>query len=141
MLVDDICSYLAGAGLGLTVGTNLFKLPQPEMSTADPAVMLIEYGGRPAMRAMGPSIGDPVAEVTRFQVATITSLNGYQSGRNMIESVYQALDNLADTTIDGTRYLLIRALQPPFYMPPGEMGDPNAQHHFSVNFEAMKERG
>jgi hypothetical protein len=141
MLVDDVAEYLGTAGLGLTVGTNLFKVPVPETATADIQVAVVEYGGRPAIRAMGPSLGAPVAEVSRFQVAVIGQLNDYEASRDLIEDIYRALDNLAETTLGTTRYLLIRALQPPFYMPPGETGDPNAQQHFSCNFEAMKARG
>lgn len=141
MLADDIVDYLAAAGIGLTTGTNIFKVPVPETTAAAQVVSVIEYGGRPAIRAMGPSIGAPVAEVSRFQVAVIDQLNNYESARAMIESIYKKLDWLSNTTLGSTLYLQVRALQPPFYMPPGETQDPNAQHHFTCNFECWKARG
>ncbi|MEY4955953.1 MAG: hypothetical protein RL409_210 [Gemmatimonadota bacterium] len=138
MLLDEITNYLAGAGLGLTVGTNLWMLPVPE--TADQSIiqtMVLEYGGRPPLRAMGPSLGDPVAETPRFNVGVIGQYEQFQDARQLAEDVYQALDNLANTTLGATRYLLVRALQPPIYLAPD---DEDNEHHFSINFEAVKER-
>jgi len=138
MLLDEITNYLAGAGLGLTVGTNLWMLPVPE--TADQSIiqtMVLEYGGRAPLRAMGPSLGDPVAETPRFNVGVIGQYEQFQDARQLAEDVYQALDNLANTTLGATRYLLVRALQPPIYLAPD---DEDNEHHFSINFEAVKER-
>lgn len=141
MLVDEVAEYLGGASLGLVVGSNLWKVPVPETtSTTGPQVGVVEYAGRPALRAMGPSLGDPIAEVTRFQVGVIGQLDQYEETREMAESIYQALDNLANTSLPsstGSRYLLIRALQPPFYMAPD---DNTAQHHLVFNCEAIRER-
>jgi hypothetical protein len=99
--------------------------------------MVLEYGGRPPMRAMGASLGDPVAEVPRFNVGVIGQYEQFQDARQLAENVYQALDNLANTTLGATRYLLVRALQPPIYLAPD---DEDNEHHFSINFEAVKER-
>lgn len=139
MLVDDVANYLESAVTGLAIGTNLWKLPVPETaSTTDIQVSVIEYGGRPAMRAMGPSVGAPVAEVTRFNVAVYGQLDDFENTRTKAEEIYQALDFLSDATLGATRYLHVRALQPPMSMTPD---DENAEHHFSVNFEAVKARG
>jgi len=143
MLEDDVCDYLVGAGIGLSMGStgNLFKGTVPETTPASQVISIIEYGGRPALRSFGPSIGDPVHETARFQVAVIDQQNNYQAGRTMIESIYRKLDNLANTVLGATTYLMVTALQPPFYMPPGDVQDPNLQHHFTINFEARKARG
>lgn len=138
MLAAEIANYLAGAVPGLTVGTNLWTLPIPETaSSTDIQVSVIAYGGRASLRAMGPSLGDPIAEVPRFNVAVYGQLDDFEDTQSMAESIYQALDYLSNTTLGTTRYLHVRALQPPIPLPPD---DENTQHHFSINFEAMKER-
>jgi len=140
MLLDDIATYLEGAGLGLTIGTNLWKVPVPEMASQSTGIQvaIIEYGGRPSIRAMGPSLGAPVAEVARFNIGVIGQLEDFANTRTKAEDIYRALDNLADQTLGTTRYLLVSALQPPIYATPD---DEDAEHHFSVNFEAVKARG
>jgi hypothetical protein len=139
MLLDDIANHLSTAVAGLTLDVNLWKLPIPETVTSTAVqVAVLEYGGRPAMRAMGPSAGAPVAEITRFNIAVVGGLSAYATTRTMAESIYETLDFTSETTLGTTRYLHIRALQPPIYFPPD---DESAQHHFSVNFEATKVRG
>lgn len=139
MLVDDVVDYLAGAGLGLTAGTNLWKLPVPETASQSIVqVTVIQYGGRSPYRAMGPSLGAPVAEIPRFNVGVIGQYEQFEEARDLAEDIYESLDNLADTTLGSTRYLLVRALQPPIYASPD---DEDAEHHFSINFEAVKARG
>lgn len=139
MLLDDIANHLSTSVAGLTLDSNLWKLTIPETVTStDIQVGVLEYGGRPALRAMGPSAGAPVAEIVRFNVAVIGQLSDYQNTRELAEDIYETLDFMSETTLGSTRYLHIRAMQPPIYFPPD---DQNAQHHFSVNFEAMKVRG
>ena len=140
MLTKEIAEYLGSTVAGLSVGTNVWAVPVPETAPGDIQVSVVEYAGRAPLRAMGPSLGDPVAEIARFQVAVIGQLSQYLESRQLIEEIRQALDQLTEATLGGTRYLLVRELQPPFYQPPGEIGDPNAQHHFSINFEALRER-
>lgn len=139
MLLDDIANHLSTSVAGLTIDANLWKLPVPETVTStDVQVAVLEYGGRAPLRAMGPSAGAPVAEITRFNIAVIGGLSNYQGARSMAEDIYTTLDYTSETTLSTTRYLHIRALQPPIYFPPD---DENAQHHFSLNFECMKVRG
>jgi minor capsid protein len=140
MLLDDVATYLANQGLGLTVSVNLFKGLAPEVFPAStPVVSLIEYPGRAAARAMGASLSDPIAgEFPRFQANVLVPLDNYQSGRTLAENIYKKLDNLANTTLGTTNYFLISAVQPPFYMPPD---DANATHRFVANYEARKARG
>ena len=143
MLTGDIVAYLATASLGLTPGVNLWAEPLPETtSTTDYQVSVVEYGGRPSIRGMGANLSAPVAEIRRFQVAVIGQQSQNEETGILANSIYKALDQLAEVSLGstGTRYLLIRALQPPFYFPPGDVSDQNAQHHFTTNFEAHRER-
>lgn len=139
MLLDDIANHLSTAVSGLTLGTNLWKVPIPESaSSSDIQVSVLEYGGRPPLRAMSDSLGEPIAEIVRFNIAVQGDLNDFEDTRQKAEDIYRALDFMSDETLGSTRYLHIRALQPPLSFPPD---NDNAQHRFSINFEAMKARG
>jgi hypothetical protein len=139
MLLDDIANHLSTSVSGLMIGVNLWKIPVPETASSSAIqVSIVEYGGRPAMRSMGPSAGAPVAEISRFNVGVYGQLSDFQNTRTMAEDIYSTLDYLSETTLSTTRYLHVRALQPPIHFAPD---DENAQHRFSLNFEAMKVRG
>ena len=143
MLLDDITNYIAAStslSVSLTVGSNLFKTPAPETvaSTEEHLVEVLEYGGRSPMRAMGASKSDPVAEITRFQVAVISNSSTFEAGRTLIEEIKDELDYLSEATLGSTRYLQVKMVQPPMYWSPEA---PSGQHHFTASFEAMKERG
>jgi hypothetical protein len=142
MLLDDIANHLSSSVTELSIGYNLWKLPIPEnASSSVRQVMISEYGGRPSLRAMGASLSEPVAEITRFNIAVFGGLTEFEETRQLAEDIKDALDYLSETTLSGssgTRYLHVRALQPPISLPPD---DQNGLHHFSINFEAMKVRG
>lgn len=136
-LVADITTYLASAGLGLTVGSsgNLFAAPFPAQAP-NAAVYVVEYASAPAVRAFGSSLGSPLAEVHRFQVVARDVLNNFSTLQSLAISIHNKLDHLGDTTLSGVRYLNITGLQQPFYL--GEDG--NGRHTFACNYEAVRER-
>jgi hypothetical protein len=145
-LLDAIATYLASTGvnLGLEMGStgNLFKVPLPE-SAPDAAVGLIEYPGRESVRAMGASLSSPVFERPKFQVTVRDTHENFETARTLATSIYNNLDGLADTTLSGTRYAYVRAIQTPFLMGPGEgkAEDSNERPRFLCNYEVEKERG
>src|SRR3990167_11259476 len=135
MLLPDVGAYLAATTLGLSFGStgNLFIVPIPE-TAPDRSVSVLEYSGASSVRAF--STGNPVAERPRFQVVVREELNNFASGRQLAEDIHAALDGLGTTTMEsGTRWLFVRALQPPFYL----SEDGGAQHRWITNYEAMKE--
>ena len=134
----DVCGYLAttGLGLGLTAGVNLFAVPFPEQSQAQ-AVCLIEYPGSEPDHAAGPSLTAPLFELPRFQIVCRDIESNALTCRALAESIYQSLDGLADTTLGSARYLLIKAVQSPFYL----SQDDNSRHRVVCNYEATKTRG
>ena len=136
-LVSDVTTYLAGASLGLTVGStgNLINVPFSDVSP-QAVVCIIQYSGRPAVRAFGASIGAPVCEVHRFQITARDIANNFSTAQALIESIHAALDHLGESTLSGTRYLNVTAVAPPFYL--GQ--DDDDRHRFVCNFEAWKER-
>ena len=78
MLLDDIANHLSSSVSGLTIGVNLWKIPVPETASSSAIqVSIVEYGGRPALRAMGPSAGAPVAEISRFNVSLYGALHRF----------------------------------------------------------------
>jgi len=97
----------------------------------------VEYGGFETTRAIGVT---NVFENVRFQFRCRADQTSYEAARGSIESVYRALDGLAETTLPtstGTRYSWITAVSPPAFMLYDENGRPN----FYANFQARKERG
>ena len=137
MLLDEIGTYIASTshGLSLSFSSNLFKVPIPE-TAPDNSVSIIEYGGVQAMRAMGESLSAPVCERPKFQVIVRSTLDGFNTGRGLAESIHRLLDGMADTTLSSVRYLYVRAIQPPFLL--GDPEDENARFRFVCNFEAMR---
>ncbi|MFO7253131.1 MAG: minor capsid protein [Actinomycetes bacterium] len=126
MLLDDIASYLASQGI-----TGVYKGYMPDQP--DDLVALFEYAGSPTELTMGE--GDPVVERPGLQVRVRN--RSYPAGRAKIGEVVDALHGLAGATINGTRYLLVRALQSP-----ASLGlDAKNRSEFVVNFEVVKERG
>jgi len=136
-LVSDITTYLVAQGLGLTVGStgNLLNVPFSDVSPQAVACV-IQYGGLPAIRAFGASIGSPVCEVHRFQVLVRDVANNFATAQTLAEDIHDKLDHLGESTLSGTRYLNVVALSPPF--PIGQ--DANDRYEFSCNYEAWKVR-
>jgi hypothetical protein len=136
-LASDVCTYLAATtALGLTAGTNLFSVPFPERAQ-EQAVCLIEYPGSAPEHGAGPSLTAPHYEVPRFQIICRDATSMAATCRALAESIYVNLDGLADTTLSGTRYMHVKALQSPFYL----SQDQNGRHRVVCNYEATKVRG
>lgn len=136
-LASDITTFIAATtSLGLTGGTNLFAVPFPEASQ-DQAVCLIEYPGEKPEHAAGPSGTAPLYERPRFQIICRDVEANAATCRALAESIYAVLDGVADTTMSGTRYLLVEALQSPFYLSP----DGRNRHRYITNYTATKVRG
>lgn len=124
MILDDIATYLQAGGVG-TIGTDLFKGELPP--DPDNCVAIYEYAGQPPLVSV--NIDRPGLQVrVRNQ--------GYAQARAKIEQVYLLLHALANTTLSGERYLIIRAVQSPFSM--GR--DSNNLLELVQNFIIMKER-
>ena len=134
MLPVEVGTYLAGAGLGLTLGTNLFMVPFPAGSP-DACACFAEWGTEDALRAMGPSLGAPVAEQPRFKVMVRGSRDGAQAARTLAGNIHKKLDHLGEITLSGTRYLNIVAEQPQFLS-----FDDNDRPRYHFDCEVIKER-
>lgn len=133
MLLDELATYLAAQGLGLTVGTNLYKSDLPP--TPDACVALLETGGLPAAHTMSGGAGSAVYERPTVQVICRAGAQDYATARATAQDVHDALDGLSDTDLSGVRYISIRAIQPPF-----ELGlDERARPLVGLNVQIDKE--
>jgi hypothetical protein len=63
-------------------------------------------------------------------------INNFATARALSQNIYEALDEIGNTSLSGTNYLVIRALHPPSYI--GE--DDDARHRFVFNVEVYKAR-
>lgn len=133
MILDDIATHLAANSTRLTVGTNLTKGYMP----ASPATCttIFETGGLAPIKAFSTGTVDRVWEQPSIMVHSRST--DYQTARNTIEDVFTILDGIGNTTLSGTRYGRIDAIQSPI-----DIGqDSNDRHMLSVNFNVMKSTG
>ena len=136
MLLADVGNYLAGSGLGLTLGVNLFQVPFPAASQ-DAAVCIVETPGEEDEFGSGPSLDPPALERPRFQVIARDDPQNALACRTLIEDVRQKLNNLGPVTLGTTVYHHVKATTPVFYLGP----DQNERWRWVTNFEAMKGNG
>lgn len=125
-LLDDISAHLQTQGITGPIHKGFYP-DQP-----DDLVSLFEYAGEPMELTM--SDNDPVLERPGLQVRVRSKT--YPTGRTKIGEIVAILHGLANKTLSGTRYLLIKANQSP-----ESMGlDQNNRSEFVVNFSVLKER-
>ena len=104
-VIDDVATWLAGAGLGLTISTNLFKDDLPPTPVL--AVGLFESGGAP------PMISFSGIEVDRPHVQILVRGATRAAARHLMEHVYQAVLGFRGGTIGG--YLAANVLGTPAF--------------------------
>ncbi len=118
MMLDDIAGYLQN------VATPIYKGTMPD--TPDDCIGLFEYAGEPISL-------DWRGESPNLQV--MVRNKSYEQGRLTIANIQRALHGVNNKDINGTRYLLIRALQSPEHL--GR--DENNRCEFVQNFQIIKE--
>lgn len=128
-LLDDMQTYLAAAGLGLTFGTNLFASLLPD--SPDSCVMLWEYGAEEPVDTMGAATL-PIMEIERFQV--VTRDPDYQAAKSTAHGIWKALNKIGNQTVNGTVYQRVKSLQSPFF----SHRDTPRRIYLICNFRATK---
>ena len=123
MIEDDILVKLQTLGFG-TIGTNLFKGLLP--LDPDNVVIVRAYGGLPSDLVWNGEY--PYIQITVRNRA-------YDAGQVESYDIYKALHGICEEVINGTRYLLIEALQVPFLL----NIDKSERKVFTCNFSIMKE--
>lgn len=115
MTLTELGVYLAGASLGLTVGTNLFYGPVQDRPETTALVGLLPYfGSRPSEGQFGAAA--LAYEWPRVQVNVRGVPDGLEGALTMAESVYQALGQVQAQTLSTTFYHQITCLQPPYVL-------------------------
>jgi hypothetical protein len=113
------------------VRTDVFLGFLPKEITAD-CVTVYEYKGLPSIHASSNLPGKALAEQPRIQV--VARSESYKLARKKANDCMLVLDGLSETTINGTRYLYIHALEPPF-----PMRDKSDRFLLGCNYQVVKE--
>jgi hypothetical protein len=123
-MLNEIGTYLQSQGTG-TLGADLFLGLMPDQP--DNCITLFEYAGSP------PDL-HWAGEYPGLQVRVRNT--SYAAGREKIEEVVTELHGAHELTLNGTRYLLIKARGSPEVL----KRDANNRVELFVNFEIIKER-
>ena len=123
-MLKEIGTYLQSQGIG-TLGANLFLGLMPDQP--DNCIALFEYAGSPPDLHWN-------GEYPGLQVRVRNK--SYAAGRAKIEEVVKELHGAHELTLNGTRYLLIKARGSPEVL----KRDNNNRVELFVNFEIIKER-
>ncbi len=115
MILDEIASLLEAEGIG-QLGVTLFKgsIPQdaPSVTIQDACTAVIEIPGQPRSAAHDGT----KYELPYLQVATRGLPYGYPAARQKAQDAWDVLDGVANQVLSGTTYLLIEALQSPYFL-------------------------
>lgn len=132
MMLDDLMMWLEDQGFGIS-GRTIFAGTLPASAPAS-CISLTEYPGVGSMRTSS----GVVAEQPRFQLM-VRDVD-YVTARKKAEEIYQALDGLANTTINETKYIWIEALGPPSLL--GTLGniDQSDRNRIVTSYAVQKER-
>lgn len=124
----DVATALAGAGIGLTLGTNVFWGPvrESDPSTAFPsaAVFCTMRGGAPPINYCDASITPQLREPL-VQVMIRSAPRDYAAGQATARQVKNALHDIPPTGYDACR---VEQAEP---LPIGETNQ--GEHLFSLN--------
>jgi len=132
MLADEVCTYLAAAGLGLTQGTNLFTAPFPD-GAPDTGACLIDTPGEKGEDVFGGSLSPEAVELPHFQV--LVRAKDPAAARQLAWNVMKMLRNFQGT-LSGVRYLRIERVSAlPFFL----KSDENHRYYYVGNYRAWKE--
>ena len=123
VMLKEIGTYLQTQGIG-TLGANLFLGLMPDQP--DNCIALFEYAGSPPDLHWN-------GEYPGLQVRVRNK--SYAAGRAKIEEVVTELHGAHELTLNGTRYLLIKARGNPEVL----KRDNNNRVELFVNFEIIKE--
>jgi hypothetical protein len=123
MILDEIGAFLEAEGVGI-IGQTLFlgSMPQDEPGTGsqDAVMAVIEIPGqtRVAMHDLAKY------ERPYLQIATRGAPYGYPAARLKAQEAWDALDGVANTALSGATYLLIEALQSPYFLRTDDLNRP-----------------
>lgn len=104
MLADEVAAYLAGAGIGLQAGVNVFSRSVPD-SCSVLAVGMVSLRGQRPIRTFGPSLAADLVQRPSLQIVVRGIENGTAAAAAKAKQVYDKLANLGPVTLSGVLYL------------------------------------
>lgn len=124
MVLDEIAAFLEAEGVGI-IGQTLFlgSMPQDEPGTGsqDAIMAIIEIPGQGPRKAHDQTL----YELPYLQIATRGVPYGYQTARQKAQDAWDVLDGVANTPLSGRTYLLIEALQSPYFLRTDDLNRPH----------------
>jgi hypothetical protein len=123
----DIASYLAAAGLGLTIATNLFV--GREEASPDNCVTVFDTPGIKTDRTL-----DGGGLYRRPAIQIRVRNRDYRAAQQMAEDIYLELLGIANQVIGGTHYAIVGDMQEPHYLDTDE----SDRHRWIVNFDIQR---
>lgn len=127
----DLCTLIAAASLG-TAASTLFRGQNALLPTGDgPITRVIPTHG---LRPMKVHNDAGAVSYERPRALVMVHAKSYDVAMARARAIRNVL-NLANTTVNGTRYLCMRSLQEPFELEPDDSG----RIRIVCNYEAEKE--
>jgi hypothetical protein len=111
VLCNELATYLAAAGLGLTPGGNLFEVPFPEFAP-DIAVSLVDPESGEVIGSFGASLSAYDVEIPDLVVMIRGARDGLEAARTKAQEVYKKLRRLGPANLSGVEYLDVEAKPP-----------------------------
>lgn len=127
-VLTDLGGYLDSQSALVTLGTNFFYSILPE--APDNCVALIETGGPAPLFTLG-AVNTPVIE--RPQIQFLVRNTSYETGSQTANALYLILTQIANQSINGTRYLRVVAISNPNLLE----RDMNKRCVFTCNFDVQ----
>ena len=104
-VLEDLGGYLDAQTASLTAGTNLFYGLLPD--TPNVCVSLYENAGASPVSTMG---SDNLPKLERPQLQVFVRHTSYSTGRDLADTVYRILTQIANATINSNSYLRVEAI-------------------------------
>jgi hypothetical protein len=138
MVGDEVAEYLAGAGLGLTVGSSgangVFAVLFP-VEANDTATCVIEYASDLSVESMGASLSPVLLERPRFQVICRDLQDNARTCRSLAQSIYKKLRHYSGTMGSASvSYPFVNSMGVPFFL----KIDENMRVLYACNYVAYK---
>lgn len=128
-LIEELATFLDTASTRFALGTNLFLNDLPDIPAT--ATGLFETGGVPPTRTFRPST-KAAWENQRVQVYCRSTSS--VKARADVQAVFVAFEGIVNTSLSGTTYLRVSAVQSPFLLE----RDQGGRVSFAVNFDVMR---
>jgi len=118
-VLNDMLTHIRAVTAGITIDGGF--LPEGDNTTAIAVVMTPEPG-LANLDTMGTAIGTINIERPIVQIRSRGPQNDFPTANDNAWTIYRAVHNTVDATIDGTRYLMIEAIQTPYTLGSDENG-------------------